>query len=156
VPAHKDKDFLQIAQRLFNTEAETLEKLGDMTNSPVASLLLKKIEFYLVQEFIQGHSLRDELLGADSEAQVVALLKDILKLLTSSTVMALFTEISSLVTLLGGNGMDGLVLIDFGAVKQLHKSLMSQKVILALVSGLLLLSSLWVNQHLAVTFTLLA
>jgi len=40
------------------------------------------------------------------EVQVVALLKDILGILDFITVMALFTEIC-LVTLLGGNGMDG-------------------------------------------------
>ena len=34
VPAHKDEDFLQLAQRLFDTEAETLEKLGKHDQIP--------------------------------------------------------------------------------------------------------------------------
>jgi len=51
--------------------------------------------------------LERRVLSKPPEVQVVALLKDILEILTSFTVMALFTEISSLVTLLGGNGMDG-------------------------------------------------
>jgi len=55
---------LQIAQRLFNTEAETLEKLGRHDQIPqLLAYFQEDKEFYLVQEFIQGHSLRDELLG---------------------------------------------------------------------------------------------
>jgi len=46
---------LQIAQRLFNTEAETLEKLGDMTKFQLLAYFQEDKEFYLVQEY-PGHS----------------------------------------------------------------------------------------------------
>jgi serine/threonine protein kinase len=53
-PAQNDPATLQIAQRLFNTEAETLERLGK-DNDRIPSLYAYfelRGEFYLVQEYI--------------------------------------------------------------------------------------------------------
>ena len=122
VPAHKDEDFLQLAQRLFDTEAETLEKLGRHDQIPqLLAYFQEDKEFYLVQDFIEGHSLRDELLGKRlPESQVVALLKDILGILDfihSYGVIHRDIKPSNIIR----RKWDGrLVLIDFGAVKQLH------------------------------------
>ena len=122
MPAHKDEDFLQLAQRLFNTEAETLEKLGRHDQIPqLLAYFQEDKEFYLVQDFIEGHSLRDELLGKRlPESQVVALLKDILGILDfihSYGVIHRDIKPSNIIR----RKWDGrLVLIDFGAVKQLH------------------------------------
>ncbi|MCU0518988.1 MAG: protein kinase [Oscillatoria sp. Prado101] len=61
-PANSDPAILQIARRFFKKEAETLQKLG---THPQIPLLLADLEcggeFYLVQEYIAGHPLTDEL-----------------------------------------------------------------------------------------------
>jgi len=61
-PASSNPAILQIARRLFKKEAETLQKLG---THPQITLLLADLEcggeFYLVQEYIAGHPLTQEL-----------------------------------------------------------------------------------------------
>jgi serine/threonine protein kinase len=107
---------------LFNTEAESLEKLGRHDQIPqLLAYFQEDKEFYLVQEFIEGHSLRDELSGKRlPESQVVALLKDIsgiLDFIHSYGVIHRDITPSNIIR----RQWDGrLVLIDFGAVKQLH------------------------------------
>jgi len=86
---------LQVAQTLFQREAEVLEQLG--SNHPqipdllaffeleVPSLVPGKTDrfFYLVQEFIDGRDLEQELeqRGAFSESEVLEVLEEILKVL---------------------------------------------------------------------------
>jgi serine/threonine protein kinase len=61
-PATSDPDFLQTARRLFNSEAETLEKLGNHDQIPrLLAYFEENEEFYLVEEFIDGHPLSVEL-----------------------------------------------------------------------------------------------
>jgi serine/threonine protein kinase len=61
-PASDDPNFIREARRLFNTEAETLEKLGKHDQIPqLLAYFEEEQQFYLVQEFIEGHSLYDEL-----------------------------------------------------------------------------------------------
>lgn len=61
-PQHNDPQTLQVARRLFQTETETLHKLG--THSRIPELLdsfEENQEFYLVQELIEGKDLSKEL-----------------------------------------------------------------------------------------------
>ncbi|TVQ06997.1 MAG: serine/threonine protein kinase [Leptolyngbya sp. DLM2.Bin27] len=110
---------LQTARRLFDTEAQTLYKLG--THPQIPGLLAhfeEDQEFYLAQEYIQGHSLGDELGAPWSEAQVVAFLGDLLGILTfvhGHGVIHRDLKPSNLIRRAGDNR---IVLIDFGAVKQ--------------------------------------
>ena len=61
-PASDDPNFIREARRLFNTEAETLEKLGRHDQIPqLLAYFEEDQQFYLVQEFIEGRSLYDEL-----------------------------------------------------------------------------------------------
>lgn len=67
---------LQIAKRLFDQEAECLYRLGTI-HDQIPKLFAhfeEKGEFYLVQEFIDGHDLSTEITpgGRLSEAEVVA------------------------------------------------------------------------------------
>ncbi|MFM7888043.1 MAG: protein kinase domain-containing protein, partial [Pseudanabaena sp.] len=61
-PANNDPSFIREARRLFNTEAETLEKLGKHEQIPqLLAYFEEDKQFFLVQEFIEGRSLHDEL-----------------------------------------------------------------------------------------------
>lgn len=61
-PASSNLQQLAIARRLFYSEAQTLEKLG--THPQIPQLLAyfeQEEEFYLVQEYIAGRALSQEL-----------------------------------------------------------------------------------------------
>ncbi|MBN4006512.1 tetratricopeptide repeat protein [Nostoc sp. LPT] len=76
---------LTILRRLFASKAATLEKLGqeqDKIQKLIASFEENE-EFYLVQEFIPGNSLTDEIIQGKllKEDQVISLLSEILETL---------------------------------------------------------------------------
>ena len=122
-PTRTDEKFLELARRFFYTEAETLEKVGKHDRIPqLLAYFEANKEFYLVQEYIKGHSLSDELTPGKklSEPYVLALLKDIIEVLQFIHGFGVIHR-----DIKPGNIMrrvaDGrLVLIDFGAVKQLE------------------------------------
>ncbi|NEP45570.1 MAG: protein kinase, partial [Okeania sp. SIO2H7] len=86
---------LKIAQELFDREAEALEDLGNrhpqipnlfaFFELGVSSTVPKKSEdyFYLVQEFIDGLNMEEELAqkGSFNEAEVLEILSEVLKIL---------------------------------------------------------------------------
>lgn len=122
-PASSNPDFLPIARRLFNKEAETLEKLGQHDQIPrLLAYFEEKQKFYLVQEFIQGHTLNTELPPGHrwSENKVIRMLQDVLPILQfvhSYGVIHRDIKPNNLIR----RQKDGrLVLIDFGAVKQVR------------------------------------
>lgn len=122
-PARRDEKFLQVARRLFRTEAEILEKLGNHPQIPqLLAYFEENQEFYLVQEYIQGHSLTEEL-PVDKrlpESQVVDLLKGLLEIMIfihKNSVIHRDIKPSNIIR----RQADGqVVLIDFGAVKQIQ------------------------------------
>ena len=122
-PASNDPTFLLIARRLFNKEAEILEKLG--RNDQIPRLLAyfeENRQFYLVQEFIEGHTLGTELPRGHcwTENKVIQMLEDVLQILEfvhSYGVIHRDIKPNNLIR----RQKDGrLVLIDFGAVKQVR------------------------------------
>ncbi|MFP4119733.1 protein kinase domain-containing protein [Coleofasciculus sp.] len=129
-PATSEPDFLQTARRLFNGEAETLEKLG--THDQIPRLLAyfeDNQEFYLVQDFIAGHPLSVELQPGQrwQEDQVIQLLQEVLSILEfvhSNHVIHRDIKPDNLIR----RAIDHkLVLVDFGAVKQVQMpSIMAQ------------------------------
>jgi len=122
-PARRDDTFLSIAIRLFQTEAEILEKLG--THGQIPQLLahfVERKEFYLVQEFVDGHPITDEL-PVDKrlpEAQVVQLLKDVLEILSFLHDHKVIHRDIKPGNIMRRHHDDKVVLIDFGAVKQIQ------------------------------------
>jgi eukaryotic-like serine/threonine-protein kinase len=112
---------LEIAQRLFNTEAETLERLGN-DNDRIPSLYAYfelEGEFYLVQEYIKGNTLEDELHGQLSESDTLDILKEILTGLKTVHPGVIHRDLKP--DNIIRRGVDRkLVLIDFGAVKQVR------------------------------------
>lgn len=111
----------QVAKRLFNAEAEVLYRLGDHDRIPrLFAHFEENRNFYLVQEFIAGASLRHQLRPGQPwpEARVIALIRDILQVLAyvhDQNVIHRDIKPSNLIC----RQSDGrMVLIDFGAVKQ--------------------------------------
>jgi len=131
---------LKIAQTLFEREAAVLEELGN-EHSQIPSLLaffeltVPSLQpgkndqfFYLVQEFIDGKNLEDELAvkGRFSEAETVEVLREILKVLDFvHSRGSIHRDIKPANIMRAKNGR--LYLLDFGAVKQVTQSVGSAK-----------------------------
>ena len=120
-PMATDPKTFDAGKRLFHREAQTLEKLG--VHDQIPRLLAdfeENQQFYLVQEYIEGHDLDRELLSGQkfSEEEVIKLLQEILEIL-------IFVHENNHIhrDLKPSNirrRADGkIVLIDFGAVKQI-------------------------------------
>ncbi|WP_315790698.1 protein kinase domain-containing protein [Fischerella sp. JS2] len=115
-------EILQIAKRLFNQEAEVLYRLGKH-HEQIPELLAhfeENGEFYLVQEFIDGHDLTTEIIPGKqlSEAQVLKLLQEILDVLAVVHEHGVIHRDIKLQNIM--RRQDGkIVLIDFGSVKEI-------------------------------------
>ncbi|MBD2445767.1 tetratricopeptide repeat protein [Nostoc sp. FACHB-152] len=121
-PQSSDTATLEIARRLFETEAQVLYKLG--THDRIPQLLAyfeENAEFYLVQEYIPGHDLSKELaLGETlSEQLVISLLQEILEILEFVHQQNVIHRDVNPRNLLRRGSDNKLILIDFGAVKQI-------------------------------------
>lgn len=128
-PAKPNPALLPVARRLFHTEAQTLERLGKHDQIPrLLAYFEENEEFYLVQELIEGHSLSYELRPGEkqSAAYVIDLLQDVLKILEfvhGEGVIHRDIKPSNLIR----RAADGkLVLIDFGAVKDIGNQIADQ------------------------------
>ena len=114
-------DSLQIARRLFDTEAKVLYLLGEHDQIPrLLAHFEENQEFYLAQEFIQGDSLANELRPGQPwpEDKVVTLLLDILQGLTFVHQQGVIHRDIKPANLIRRRQDEKVVLIDFGAVKQ--------------------------------------
>jgi CHASE2 domain-containing sensor protein/tRNA A-37 threonylcarbamoyl transferase component Bud32 len=124
VPARRDPSFVSLARRLFNTEAEILAKLGHHAQIPhLLAYFEDRQEFYLVQEFIDGTPLDRELEGATapwSEAQVLDLLRQLLPVLGFIHSQRVIHRDLKPGNIIRDRHHGKLVLIDFGAVKELQ------------------------------------
>jgi CHASE2 domain-containing sensor protein len=127
-PVKDDNQFLSIARRLFDTEVKMLERLGQHPQIPAfLNFFEENGEFYLVQEFIDGHPLSEELVAHRlTEAEAIELLRDVLGVLDfvhSQQVIHRDIKPSNLIR----RRADGkMVLIDFGAVKEIGTQLLSE------------------------------
>lgn len=121
-PQNTDPTTLETARRLFDVEAQVLYKLGSHDQIPrLLAHFEEDQEFYLVQELIEGEELSKELLLGQpwNEIQVIVLLRDVLQVLEfvhQQDVIHRDIKPSNLIR----RRQDGrVVLIDFGAVKQI-------------------------------------
>ena len=121
-PSFSDPELLNKARELFNREAETLQNLGEHSQIPrLLAYFEENEEFYLVQEYIAGKTLDRELIPGQSltESQVISLIKELLKIIAfvhSHKVIHRDIKPSNIIRKEQDNK---LVLIDFGAVKQI-------------------------------------
>ncbi|MDZ8238778.1 MAG: protein kinase [Nostoc sp. ChiQUE01a] len=116
------------AKRLFNSEAETLEKLGNHDRIPrLLAYFDENQEFYLVQEYIEGHTLVEELLPGKrwTESQVVQLLQEILGILEFVHKQGVIHRDIKPDNIIRRASDNKLVLVDFGAVKQLRTQMVT-------------------------------
>ena len=120
-PASVNSSYLQSARRLFRSEAETLEKLGSHDQIPrLLAYFEEHHEFYLVQDFVQGHALSIDLQPGRrwTERKVCQLLQEVLLLLEfvhSHGVIHRDIKPNNIIQ----RQPDGrFVLVDFGSVKQ--------------------------------------
>lgn len=122
-PLSNDGTTMREAKRLFDLEAETMEMLGNHDQIPrLLAHFEDNGEFYLVQEYIEGHDLTKDLppfARNYSEAEVIELLIQILEVLSfvhKSGVIHRDIKPSNIRRRKDGK----IVLIDFGAVKQIR------------------------------------
>jgi eukaryotic-like serine/threonine-protein kinase len=113
-------DLIQQARRMFQQEAEALERLGQHDRIPRLLAYFEEAgEFYLVQELIEGRSLSDELKNGQTlpKGEVLAMLEDVLEILQFVHDQGVIHRDLKPENLIRRQSDGKLVLIDFGAVK---------------------------------------
>jgi serine/threonine protein kinase len=122
-PASTSLQILEIARKLFQKEAETLQQLGSYDQIPrLLAFFEEKQEFYLVQEYIIGHTLSTELGGQRQwvESAVQRLLREILTILEFVHGQGVIHRDIKPDNIMRRDVDGKLVLIDFGAIKQVR------------------------------------
>ncbi|MBW4457505.1 MAG: serine/threonine protein kinase [Nostoc indistinguendum CM1-VF10] len=122
-PQNQDEALLKVAKSLFNREAEILYRL-DKIHNQVPKLFAhfeENGEFYLVQEFIDGHDLSKEIIAGQpwSEAEVKKLLRDVLEILAVIHQQSIIHRDIKPQNIMRHHQDGKIVLIDFGAVKEI-------------------------------------
>jgi eukaryotic-like serine/threonine-protein kinase len=121
-PQSNDARVRPRAQELFEREANSLELLGH--HSQITAFIdhfQENQKFYIVQQYIDGHPLRDELIPDRrwSEAEVAELLREILEILQFVHHHGVIHRDVTPSNLIRRNSDQKIVLIDFGAVKEI-------------------------------------
>ncbi|MBE8965358.1 serine/threonine protein kinase [Nostocales cyanobacterium LEGE 12452] len=122
-PKDSNPAVLPIAKKLFDREAEVLYQLGN-DHDQIPRLFAHFNEdgdFYLVQEFIDGHALTQEILPGQrlNENTVVNLLKDILEVLAFVHQHDIIHRDIKPQNLMRRYFDQKIVLIDFGSIKKI-------------------------------------
>ena len=122
-PSISDQKFLEIIRRRFQQEAQILEKLSQ--NNQIPKLLAyfeENQEFYLVQSFIPGKSLDNEILPgrALSEIKIIRILIEVLEILVFVHRNNVIHRDIKPANLIRRKLDNKLVLIDFGAIKEIN------------------------------------
>ena len=121
-PISNQPNFIKQARRLFRQEADILKKLSHPQIPQLIDYFEEDGEFYLVEEYIEGDTLRQELTINQpwAEAKVIRLLQEGLSILQgihSQGVIHRDVKPDNFIR----RQQDGkLVLIDFGAVKEFN------------------------------------
>jgi serine/threonine protein kinase len=128
-PATNRADILVLARQLFQKEAETLQQLGNHDRIPrLLAYFEEGQEFYLVQEFIVGHTLAYELISDQkwTEIAVRRFLQEILEILQFVHSQGVIHRDIKPENLMRRDGDGKLILIDFGAIKQVRNQQFTQ------------------------------
>lgn len=129
-PSTDDPNVFRMAKELFEREAETLGRVG---NHPQVPRLLDYFEaqqqFYLVQEYIKGHNLHQEVKkhGPFSEAGVKQFLSELLPIISYIHTQKVIHRDLKPANLIRRQTDRKLVLIDFGAVKNQVNSVVASR-----------------------------
>ncbi|NMG09267.1 serine/threonine-protein kinase [Brasilonema sp. UFV-L1] len=123
---------LHKATELFQEEARRLQQLGEHRQIPHLYAYFRHDNYlYLVQQFIQGQTLRDELKqeGFFSEEKIWELLREllpVLKFVHEHQVIHRDIKPENIIRRSSQNAQEDLVLIDFGVAKQLTVTSLEQ------------------------------
>jgi serine/threonine protein kinase, bacterial len=123
-PASTDRSVLDIARKLFEKEAIVLQQLGNHDRIPrLLAYFEEQQEFYLVQEYVPGHPLSTELNNGSkwSDAQVIQMLQEILEILVFIHGQKVIHRDIKPDNIMRRNLDRRLILIDFGAIKQVRE-----------------------------------
>ncbi len=121
-PSDPRPKVFQIAKTLFDKEARTLQHLGEHNQIPkLLAYFEEEKQFYLVQEFVKGYDLIKEIYSGKkfSENEVVKLLIEILEVLKYVHQQNVIHRDLKPQNIMRRESDDKIVLIDFGAVKQI-------------------------------------
>lgn len=122
-PPRQDAEYLNVVRRLFDAEAEILETLGKHPQIPqLLAFFEENQQFSLVQEFVRGHAMDKELAPNKrlKQAEVVEMLKEVLHVLVFVHSYGVIHRDIKPSNLIRRESDQHIVLIDFGAVKQIH------------------------------------
>ncbi len=122
-PASTSPAVLEIARKLFQKEAETLQQLGSHEQIPrLLAFFEENREFFLVQEYIVGHTLTAELGTSQkwTESAVHRLLREVLTILEFVHGQGVIHRDVKPDNIMRRDADGKLVLIDFGAIKQVR------------------------------------
>jgi serine/threonine protein kinase, bacterial len=122
-PATDDSAVLDIARKLFQKEAETLQQLGSFDKIPrLLAYFEEQKEFYLVQELVRGHTLSRELTSGQRwpETAVRKMLGEVLSILEFVHSQGVIHRDIKPDNIMRRDADGCLVLIDFGAIKQVR------------------------------------
>ena len=117
-----DPSVLAISQRLFENEAKILQDLGKYDQIPALyAYFTENGEFYLVQEFVDGYDLNTEIIPGKklSEKQTIKLLQEILEILAIVHQQNIIHRDIKPSNIMRRRADGKIVLIDFGAVKEI-------------------------------------
>ncbi len=119
---NENRGEFNITLTLLKGEAESLENLGKQHEQiqKVFTCTEKNKEFYLLQEFIAGNSLSEEIIQENplSEEQVINILSEVLEILVFVHSKGVIHKNIKTKNIIRREEDQKLVLIDFGAVKQ--------------------------------------
>ena len=127
-PQVSDPQTLQAARDLFDREAQVLYQLGNHDQIPRLLAHFEEAgEFYLVEEFVDGDDLNKELRSVQrlTEEQVIALLQDVLGILAFVHHHHTIHRDIKPSNLIRRRRDNKIVLIDFGAVKQVRTQMVT-------------------------------
>ncbi|ARV60988.1 serine/threonine protein kinase [Nostocales cyanobacterium HT-58-2] len=130
LPSSQNPIPIDIRRRLFTREVEALKKLNNYDLVPhLLAHFEDNLEFYLVQEFIEGHPLSAELSPGHcwSESKVFQLLHEILTILNFVHDHGLIHRDVKPSNIIRRKQDNRLVLIDFGAVKPIWNQLIKSQ-----------------------------
>ncbi|MEH2060716.1 MAG: bifunctional serine/threonine-protein kinase/formylglycine-generating enzyme family protein [Nostoc sp.] len=126
---NSDPAVLQVVRRLFDSEAQVLYRLGnDSDQIPrLFAHFEEQGEFYLVQEFVDGEDLSYEVIPGQklTEIAVTILLKEILEILAVVHKKNIIHRDIKPQNLMRRRQDGKIVLIDFGAVKEVNTMMMN-------------------------------
>jgi len=124
-PQAADEETMKLANRLFQQEAEILYRLGGHPKIPsLIAHFKERGEFYLVQEFVEGHTLDREFTAGKkyNQKEIIQFLGQMLEILSFVHSQKVIHRDIKPANIIRRSSDGNLTLIDFGAVKQVSNT----------------------------------